>query len=53
MSAKLGEILVRENLISPQHLRQALDYQREHGGRLGYNLVKLGLVSDDTITPIR
>src|SRR5438132_2141897 len=52
MSAKLGEILVRENLISPQHLRQALDYQREHGGRLGYNLVKLGLVSDDTITRI-
>src|SRR3982074_1273490 len=52
MSAKLGEILVRENLISPQHLRQALDYQREHGGRLGFNLVKLGLGSDDTITAV-
>src|ERR687883_1617566 len=52
MSAKLGEILVRENLISPQHLRQALDYQREHGGRLGFNLVKLGLVSDDMITAV-
>src|SRR6202171_1390666 len=52
MSAKLGEILVRENLISPQPLRQALDYQREHGGRLGFNLVKLGLVSDDTITAV-
>src|SRR3977135_3621294 len=52
MSAKLGEILVRENLISAQHLREALDYQREHGGRLGYNLVKLGLVSDDMITAV-
>src|ERR671927_410975 len=52
MSAKLGEILVRENLISPQHLREALDYQREHGGRLGFTLVKLGLVSDDTITAV-
>ena len=52
MSAKLGEILVRENLISPQNLREALDYQREHGGRLGYNLVKLGLVSDDMITAV-
>src|SRR5436189_4035899 len=52
MSAKLGEILVRENLISPQHLRQALDYQRQHGGRLGYNLVKLGLVSDDMVTAV-
>jgi type IV pilus assembly protein PilB len=52
MSAKLGEILVRENLISPQNLREALDYQREHGGRLGFNLVKLGLVSDDMITAV-
>jgi type IV pilus assembly protein PilB len=52
MSAKLGEILVRENLISAQHLREALDYQREHGGRLGFNLVKLGLVTDDMITAV-
>ena len=52
MSAKLGELLVRENLISPQKLREALDYQREHGGRLGFNLVKLGLVSDDMITAV-
>jgi type IV pilus assembly protein PilB len=52
MSAKLGEILVRENLLTPQQLREALDYQREHGGRLGFNLVKLGLVSDDTITTV-
>src|SRR5215217_4879500 len=52
MSAKLGEILVRENLISPQHLREALDYQRENGGRLGFNLVKLGLISDDMITAV-
>ena len=52
MSAKLGEFLVRENLISPQNLREALDYQREHGGRLGFNLVKLGLISDDMITAV-
>src|SRR6185503_12713255 len=52
MSAKLGEILVRENLITPQNLKDALDYQREHGGRLGFNLVKLGLVSDDMITAV-
>jgi type IV pilus assembly protein PilB len=52
MSAKLGEILVRENLISPQNLREALDYQREHGGRLTFSLVKLGLISDDMITAV-
>ncbi len=37
MSAKLGEILVRENLLNAQQLRDALDYQRAHGGRLGFN----------------
>lgn len=52
MSAKLGEILVRENLLTPTQLREALEYQREHGGRLGYNLVKLGFLSDDVITAV-
>ena len=52
MSAKLGEILVRENLISSQQLREALDYQRTNGGRLGSSLVRLGIVSDDVITAV-
>ena len=52
MSAKLGEILVRENLVTPQQLREALDYQRNSGGRLGSNLVKLGMISDDVITAV-
>ncbi len=52
MSAKLGEILVRENLITPQQLRETLEYQRANGGRLGSNLVKLGYVSDDVVTAV-
>jgi type IV pilus assembly protein PilB len=52
MSSKLGEILVRENLITAQQLREALDYQRGSGGRLGSNLVKLGIISDDVITAV-
>jgi type IV pilus assembly protein PilB len=52
MSAKLGEILVREKLISPQDLKDALEYQRQHGGRLGFTLVKLGLISDEMITAV-
>ncbi len=52
MSAKLGEILVRENLVTPQQLREALDYQRANGGRLGSNLVRLGMISDDVITAV-
>src|SRR5258708_38780201 len=52
MSAKLGEILVRENLITPQQLRDTLEYQRANGGRLGSNLVRLGIVSDDVVTAV-
>ncbi|MFN2500704.1 MAG: type IV-A pilus assembly ATPase PilB [Pyrinomonadaceae bacterium] len=52
MSAKLGEILVRENLITPQQLRDTLEYQRANGGRLGSNLVRLGFVSDDVVTAV-
>jgi type IV pilus assembly protein PilB len=52
MSAKLGEILVRENLITPQQLREALEFQRDSGGRLGSNLVKMGFISDDVITAV-
>ncbi len=52
MSAKLGEILVRENLISAQQLSDALEYQRESGGRLNSNLVKLGIISEDVITSV-
>src|SRR5688572_4487370 len=52
MSAKLGEILIRENLVTPAQLREALDHQRASGGRLGSNLVKLGIISDDVITAV-
>ncbi|HEV7700124.1 MAG TPA: ATPase, T2SS/T4P/T4SS family [Pyrinomonadaceae bacterium] len=52
MSAKLGEILVRESLITSQQLRETLEYQRANGGRLGSNLVKLGYVSDDVVTAV-
>src|SRR5215831_10082274 len=52
MSAKLGEILVRENLITAQQLKEVIEYQRLNGGRLGTNLVKLGMITDDVITAV-
>ena len=52
MPIKLGELLVKESLITPQQLHDALKYQRQHGGKLGYNLVKLGLVKDEDITEL-
>jgi type IV pilus assembly protein PilB len=52
MSSRLGEILVRDSLISSDQLKQALEYQKREGGRLGTCLVKLGLVSDEDITAV-
>jgi type IV pilus assembly protein PilB len=52
MSARLGEILVKENLITQEQLKQALDYQKQHGGRLGTCLVKMGLITDDEVTAV-
>jgi len=47
---RLGELLVREKLISLQQLRQAQDEQRKSGNNLGYTLAKLGYISDGEIT---
>src|SRR3989441_1601013 len=52
MSGKLGEILLKENLISADQLKQALDHQKQSGGRLGNSLVKLGFLSDDEVTAV-
>jgi len=52
MAGKLGDILLKENLISPEQLKQAVEYQKANGGRLGGALVKLGFLSDDEVTVV-
>ncbi len=52
MSGKLGEILLKENLITPEQLKQALEDQKKAGGRLGNTLVKLGFLTDDEVTAV-
>jgi len=52
MSARLGEILVKENLVSQDQLKKALEHQKKNGGRLGAILVKLGIVTDDEVTAV-
>jgi type IV pilus assembly protein PilB len=47
---RLGELLVREKLISLQQLRQAQEEQRKSGTNLGNALAKLGYISDERIT---
>jgi type IV pilus assembly protein PilB len=52
MSSRLGEILIKENLITSDQLRQAIEQQKASGGRLGTCLMKLGFISDDEITGV-
>src|ERR1700689_1591641 len=47
---RLGELLVREKLITLQQLRQAQEEQNRSGHALGYTLQKLGFLSDTEIT---
>src|SRR5438132_13002796 len=49
-SDKLGEILLREGLITQDQLKKALLEQKNTGMRLGYNLVKLGFVEETEIS---
>ncbi len=50
MSGRLGELLVRENLISLQQLQKAQDEAKKTGGRLGTLLVKNGSIAERDLT---
>ena len=50
MPARLGELLVRENLISLQQLQKAQEAQKVEGGKLGYQLTKLGYIEESQLT---
>src|SRR5207247_5983215 len=49
-SDKLGEILLREGLITQDQLRKALLEQKNSGMRLGYTLVKLGFIEETEVS---
>ncbi len=51
-SGKLGELLIKENLITPEQLQEALEHQKSNGGRLGTSLVKMGVLSEDEIAAV-
>jgi len=50
MSQRLGDLLVREKVITQEQLDTALKSQKSDGGRLGSVLVKLGFLSDEDVT---
>lgn len=50
MTSKLGDLLVKENLITAAQLKEATDMQHRSGDRLVRCLVKLGFVGDEDVT---
>ena len=50
MSQRLGDLLVKEKVITQEQLEHALTEQKKVGTRLGSVLVKLGYLSDEDVT---
>jgi len=50
MTNRLGELLIKEKLISPDQLQKAMEAQKSAGGRLGANLTKLGFIKESELT---
>src|ERR1700747_1096251 len=50
MSQRLGDLLVKEKVITPEQLVQATKVQKESNCRLGSALVKLGFLTDEDVT---
>src|SRR3972149_5652871 len=44
MPVRIGELLLKEKRITADQLQQALNHQKAGGGKLGYNLVKMGVI---------
>src|SRR5438046_4000248 len=50
MSQRLGDLLVKEKVISAEQLQQSTKVQKDTNCRLGSALVKLGFLTDEDVT---
>lgn len=49
MAKKIGELLLQEGLLTPEQLNEALEEQGRTGERIGATLIKLGMLTEDTL----
>ena len=47
MGSTLGDLLVREKVLSPDNLKIALEYQRKHDIPLGSAIIALGFLTPE------
>ena len=48
--SRLGELLLRDQIISPEQLQRAQEESKKSGERLGNTLVKVGAIQEDDLT---
>ena len=49
---KIGELLIKEGLLTQDHLNKAILFQKKEGGRLGEVLLKLSLVKEGDLAAV-
>lgn len=49
MAPRIGELMVKNGLISMDQLARAVEEQKKHGGRLGGILVRMGFLTEKTL----
>ncbi len=49
---RLGELLIKEGIITPTQLEKAISVQRQESGRLGEVLIKLDMVKEEQIVAV-
>src|SRR3981189_866245 len=52
MPVRSGDLPLKEKRITADQVQQALNHQKASGGKLGYNLVKMGFVKDEQVTAL-
>jgi type IV pilus assembly protein PilB len=52
MAVQVGELLLKERRITADQLKEALNHQRQNGGKLGLHLITLGFVKEDELTAL-
>ena len=52
LAPRLGDLLMKDGLVTEAQLGEALDYHKASGGRLGSCLVELGHISEDDISAV-
>jgi hypothetical protein len=52
MAVKLGELLIKKNLLTQAQLEEALQAQVIFGGKLGTVLIEMGLISEEALAEI-